>query len=397
MLPTPPVKIVAVTSRFPYPLERGDKLRAHYQLRELARHHEVVLVALSEGEVDRSARSVIDDMGIRSHVVSRARFSTVMSTGVGFATGRPIQVAYFAAPGTRRSVHEILEREQPDHLYCQLLRTAWAAEGLSVDATIDYQDAFAAAMRRRAVQHSSVLRRAFEFEADRIGAAEAEAFGAFGRRVVISEQDRDCLEVPDPLGVEVLPNGVDTAYFGRRDPDALSDVDVDVAFVGNMGYPPNVRAAHMLVEEVMPQVWARRPSARVLLAGARPTRSVRALAGVKVEVSGWVDDIRDAYRRTRLMVAPLFIGAGQQNKVLESMAMGVPCVTTELVNNAIGADPDHQILLAGTATEFASRIVDVLDSATTYRSISDAAWEFVDTEFSWSAVGQRLSAIVESS
>jgi glycosyltransferase involved in cell wall biosynthesis len=288
----------------------------------------------------------------------------------------------------------VIEHEQPDHIYCQLLRTAWAIDGLSVNATIDYQDAFAAAMRRRGVQHNSVLRRAFEFEADRIGTAEARAFEAFARRVVISEQDRDCLEVPDPLGVEVLPNGVDTSHFARRDPS--TPTDVDVAFVGNMGYPPNVRAAHMLVDEVMPLVWARRPSARVLLAGARPTRSVRALAGPKVEVSGWVDDIRDAYRRSRLMAAPLFIGAGQQNKVLEAMAMGVPCVTTELVNNAIGADPHRQILLAATASEFASRIVDVLDSAATYRNISDAAWEFVDTEFSWSAVGDRLSAIVES-
>lgn len=394
MLPTSPVKILAVTSRFPYPIERGDKLRAHYQLRELARHHEVVLVALSEGEVDRSARAVIDEMGIRSHVVSRSRISTVMSTGAGLVTGRPLQVGYFSAPGTRREVHRIIEREQPDHLYCQLLRTAWAVDGLSLDATIDYQDAFAAAMRRRANQHGAALRRVFEFEADRIGAAEAEAFEAFSRRVVISEQDRDCLEVPDPLGVEILPNGVDTAVFARRDPDARTDVDV--AFVGNMGYPPNVRAAHMLVKEVMPPVWARRPSAKVLLAGARPTRSVRALADSRVEVSGWVDDIRDAYRRTRLMVAPLFIGAGQQNKVLESMAMGVPCVTTELVNNAIGAEPDRQILLAATAEEFASRIVDVLDSATAYRGISDAAWDFVDAHYSWSAVGDRLSAIVES-
>ncbi|MCZ7629450.1 MAG: hypothetical protein M5U19_10545 [Microthrixaceae bacterium] len=190
------MKILAVTSRFPYPIERGDKLRAHYQLRELARHHEVVLVALSEGEVDRSARAVIDEMGIRSHVVSRSRISTVMSTGAGLVTGRPLQVGYFSAPGTRREVHRIIEREQPDHLYCQLLRTAWAVDGLSLDATIDYQDAFAAAMRRRANQHGAALRRVFEFEADRIGAAEAEAFEAFSRRVVISEQDRDCLRSP---------------------------------------------------------------------------------------------------------------------------------------------------------------------------------------------------------
>ncbi len=386
------MKLVAVTSRFPYPIERGDKLRAYHQLRSLVPHHEVELIALSEGPVDPAHRAVVEDAGITTHVVSRSRAATVGSTGRGVLRGVPIQVGYFMAPGTLRQVRRIIESVAPDHIYCQLLRTAWAIDGVGIPATIDYQDAFAAAMRRRGEQHKALMRRAFMFEADRIGRAEAEAFERFGRRVVISDQDRLALEVPDPDGVQILANGVDTSFFERC--EKSRSTDFDVAFVGNMGYPPNVRAAHMLIEEIMPRVWARRPSARVLLAGARPTRSVKALAGERVEVSGWLDDIRDAYRRSALMVAPLFIGAGQQNKVLESMAMGVPCITTELVNNAIGATPGEHLLVAGTAGEFAAGIIDLLDAPGRREQVADAAVALVERRFAWSAVGERLSAIV---
>ncbi len=394
MVRTLTVKIVAVTPRFPHPIERGDKLRAQHQLRELAKHHEVVLIALSEGEVPRSSRQVIDDMGIRSHVVERSRLSTARSVVTSAFKGHSAEVGYFSAPGTRREVRRLIELEQPERLYCQLVRSAWAVEGIEVPATIDYQDAFAAAMRRRAAQRAAPLRKVMELEADRIGAAEAAAFSTFDRRLVISEADRDLLEVADPSSVEVLANGVDTSWFARRDPDAVTDVDV--AFVGNMGYPPNVRAARMLVEEIMPRVWKRRPSAGVLLAGARPARAVRSLAGPSVEVTGWMEDIRTAYLRAKVMVAPLRIGAGQQNKVLESMSMGVPCVTTALVNAAIGARPGEQILVADDADEFARHIVDLLDSPGSRREISDSAWRFVDASYSWTAVGERLSAIVGS-
>jgi glycosyltransferase involved in cell wall biosynthesis len=318
----------------------------------------------------------------------------VVSTARGGLGGLPLQVGYFRAPRVEAEVRRLVEAEQPDHLYCQLLRTAWAAEGLGVPCTIDYQDAFAAAMRRRAAKQPAGVRRAFELEADRIGRCEAEAFGLFDHHVVISEQDRRHLEVPDPGRVRVVPNGVDMEFFSPS--GAPADDPVDVAFVGNMGYPPNVRAARFLAGEVMPRIRRQRPGSTLLLAGARPSRGVRSLAGPHVEVSGWLADIRSAYRRARVMVAPLFIGAGLQNKILEAMSTGVPVVTTELVNNAIGAVPGEELMVAATAEEFADRALELLDPDGPRDKMAAAASDMVARRFSWKAVGETLSEIMEN-
>ncbi len=387
------MKIVAVTSRFPHPMERGDKLRAQHQLRELARHHDVALIALSEGPVPAEHLDVLSGAGVRTHVVQRSRATTAFA-GARAALRMPVQVAYFRSTGVETEVRRLIEAESPDRLYCQLIRTAWAVEGTGVPAVIDYQDAFAAAMKRRAAGQPPGARHAFEYESTRIAAAEAAAFEAFERRVVISEQDRLSLEVPDRDAVDVLPNGVDTSFFA---PGGEPPADpVDIAFVGNMGYPPNVRAARMLAEEIMPLVRRQRPGSRLLLAGARPSRSVRGLAGPHVEVSGWMQDIREGYRRASVMVAPLFIGSGQQNKVLEAMAMGVPVVTTDLVNNAIGAEPGHELVTASTAQEFADSALELLESADRRDAVAEAGLKMVQARFAWNAVGERLSGIIVS-
>lgn len=379
-----------MTSRFPYPIERGDKLRAYHQLRVLSERHEVSLVALSEGPVPPEDRRKVDELGITTHVVERSRLDTVRSTASGVLAGQPIQVGYFTAPRTIGRVRNLIEDLQPEHLYCQLVRTAWAAEMGGVGSTIDYQDAFSAAMRRRGANQAAPVRRIFEAESERIGRCEWSAFETFDNAVVISEQDRDLLDVPEPGEVDVLPNGVDTEFFS---PDvAVCGDPVDIAFVGNMGYPPNVRASRLLVEQIVPAVGS---SPRVLLAGARPSRSVRRLAGPKVEVTGWMSDIREAYARASVMVAPLFIGAGLQNKVLEAMAMGVPVVTTSLVNNSIGAADGREIRVADSPGALAVAAAELLESKSLREEMASAARAMVIERFSWPAVGDRLTAVFE--
>ena len=196
---------------------------------------------------------------------------------------------------------------------------------------------------------------------------------------------------PGAETIELVTSAVDTDDFHPMPAPADQK---DMAFVGNMGYAPNVRAASMLVEEILPLVRRHRPDADVLLAGARPSRTVRNLAGPGVEISGWVDDIRDAYRSGTVMVAPLIIGAGQQNKILEAMAMGVPCVTTELVNRAIGAEPGVEIFIAGTPEEFAEQILALLDDAELRERVATTARDFVMRNYSWASIGTRLDTVM---
>lgn len=355
-----------------------------------------MLVALDERPVPTEHLRELQAFCSAVHVVTRSRATTIASVLRALVDGTPLQVGYFRSAAALRRVRTIVEREQPDHVYCQLIRSAAYGRDLTIPTTLDYQDAFSAAATRHADAARPWLRPVLRMEARRVRAYEARAQEWFDHTTVISAQDRDLLGVAEPQRVHVLPNGVDTEFFApvdRRDARPRDDT-VDISFVGNMGYAPNVAAAAVLVEQILPLVRAGRPGTDVLLAGARPARSVQRLAGPGVEVTGWMDDIRDGYARGRVMVAPLQIGAGQQNKILEAMAMGVPCVTTELVNRAIGARPGTEVLVAATPQEFAQHVLELLGSPERRAALGAAGRDFVRGRYSWQAVGGQLASIL---
>ena len=161
-----------------------------------------------------------------------------------------------------------------------------------------------------------------------------------------------------------------------------------------MSYAPNVDAACWLVKEIMPLVWEKQPHGiNVLIAGADPKPAVKALAGPKVTVSGRLDDIREAYASARIFVAPMRIGSGMQNKLLEAMAMGLPCVTTTLAANPLGATPGEHLLVGDSAEELADLIVK-LGIEELRHSVADAGRRFVQERYSWPAAVEPLETIL---
>src|SRR5690606_29728161 len=163
-------------------------------------------------------------------------------------------------------------------------------------------------------------------------------------------------------------------YFKPR---KSGDQRFDVVFIGNMGYLPNIRAAEFLVRQIMPQVWKEFPEAKVGLVGARPHRRVRRLASERIQVTGWVEDVRPYYAAAKLFVAPMLSGLGQQNKILEAMAMGLPCITTPLVDKAIGAAEANAILVADKAESLAAQICLLLRDPAKAEKLGEKARHFV--------------------
>ena len=157
-----------------------------------------------------------------------------------------------------------------------------------------------------------------------------------------------------------------------------------------MSYAPNVDAAQYLVHDVMPLVWQKVPSATLLLAGTDPKPSVRALASKRVTVSGHLPDIRSAYASAQLFVAPMRIGSGLQNKLLEAMSMQLPCVTTTLAATPLAGAP---LLIGDSPAQLADHIVALLQDADLRRSTGDQGRNFVLQHSSWSAAVQPLENI----
>jgi len=162
-----------------------------------------------------------------------------------------------------------------------------------------------------------------------------------------------------------------------------------------MGYHPNVDAACWLAEEILPLVQQRRPGARLLVAGTSPAPRVRALASRPgVAVSGWLPDIRTAYAGARVFVAPMRVGTGLQNKLLEAMAMQLPCVTTPLANNALRGAPGRHLLVAEGAPALADALASLLADAEAAAQLAAAGRTFVAETYDWAAATARLENLL---
>lgn len=388
------MKILVVTPRFPHPLDKGDKLRAFHQIRLLSKNHEVILCALSEEPVSRDSLTALGPWCSRIEVLS---FSPGLGRRAGvkaMARGLPYQVGYFTHTEAVERLRAIFDDENPDLVYCQLVRTAEYVKHLRCPSVIDYMDAFSSGMAQRAAVGGPWARGAHALEHRLLARYEQRVFDRFGAHTIISERDRSALPLPQKESVRVVPNGVDCEVFGGQ----RAEAQWDVLFVGNMAYPPNVRAATRLVNEILPRIRSRRPDARALIAGANPVAAVRRLAGHGVEVSGWVDDVVRCYSQSRIFVAPMEIGTGMQNKLLQAMAMGLPCVTTPLAAEAL--DLLEGVLQVHSDSEHLARcITDLLDQPEVCRRLGREGRQTVVSNYQWEstapALERALAAAVE--
>ena len=399
------VKLLVLTSRFPYPLEKGDKLRIFHQIRELSRYHEIVLCSLAEEQVQdvdyqevKQYCSKIFILNLNKKTVVFNILKNILSHAFNHvgAPNLPFQVAYFFNKNIKKQILQIIDAEKPDHIYCQLARMAEYVRHHNLPKTLDYMDAFSIGAARRAESSHWLTKPFWKIEAHKMAQYEAQLAHDFDNLTIISSQDRDVLDFTEKNKIQVVPNGVDTDYF-KKNTVALPP-QFHIAFVGNLGYYPNVEAAKFLVYQILPLLLTHMPDIKILIAGARPTAEVQNLSNKNVVVKGWLKDIRTAYSDAQIFVAPLYHGSGQQNKILEAMAMGLPCITTSLVNNAILAKPDKDILTiepADTEGVWVEKIINLLQNIHNQEITSKNARLFVEEKYSWQFSATLLNNIIE--
>ena len=383
------MRILVVLPRFPFPLDKGDKLRAYHQIVELAKRHEIHLFALSHQGVRDQQLAALSPY-CRTITVHRMRpVETCCGLLRALFRKLPLQVGYWTSPRALRAYRRLERRLAPDVVYSQMIRTMEYRGDTPARRVLDFQDALSLNVGRRMQRSHGLLRLILNYEYKALQRTEQRCLTLFDATTVISPVDRDALN-PD---VRIVPNGVDTGYFAPANQPAV----YTVVFTGNMSYAPNVDAACWLVNDIMPLVWARQPHGiRVLIAGADPKPAVRALASQRVTVSGRLPDIRTAYASARIFVAPMRIGSGMQNKLLEAMAMQLPCVTTSLAATPLGAQPWQHLLVGDTAHELADMIL-LLTVDELHDSIADSGHRFVLENYSWQTAVDRLDSIVKNS
>lgn len=379
-------------SRVPYPLEKGDKLRAFHHLRLLSEKYSVTLVALTDQPVHRDADAMLRPYCKDIHIICLSRISRLLNLARAFLSGKPLSSGYFYNKAAQRIIDRAVDEVRPAHIYCQLTRVCdYVLHIKDVPKTLDYQDAFAKGFERRIDRERFFLRWLVRLEHKRLLRYEALVFDHFENSIIISAQDREFIAHPNRNQIVIVPNGVDVDYF---QPQSV-DKDYDLVFAGNMAYPPNVEGVSFLAAKILPRVWKVAPEVKLLVAGATPAARIRALESENIHISGWVDDIRESYARAKIFIAPMLIGTGLQNKLLEAMAMRLPCITSELANNALGGTHEQNVLVCGTPDEYANAILRLLERSDDADRLAAAGHEFVKEQYGWERATRPLLDLIE--
>ena len=377
------MKIFVLLPRIPWPLEKGDKLRAYNQIKQLAKNNEIILCALNDNKkVDKQAAfQAMQPFCASINFIDLPKIGILFNVFRSYLLGLPIQCGYYYSSKAKKKVHKLIAHHKPDMLFGQLLRVAPYLHKVKLPKTIDYQDVFSMGMKRRAEIAGIFSKPFFEMEYRRLKAYENKIFDEFDVKTIISEPDRANIDHPDRNKILIVPNGVDHEYYKPIE----REKKYDIVFTGNMGYAPNVNAVEFLAYEIMPKVWEKLPNASLYIAGAQPDIRVKMVACDKIIVSGWIDDMREAYAQSRIFIAPMRIGTGLQNKLLEAMSMKIPCITTSLANSSLHAINGKEILVDNSSSELAADIVFLLKRPDKAAELAEEGYKFVNRVYDWSA------------
>jgi sugar transferase (PEP-CTERM/EpsH1 system associated) len=389
------MKLLVVLSRVPYPLEKGDKLRAYHLVTRLAKHHEVYLFCLSDQRIEPEHLDHLRGSCAHIEVIRLPRWRILLRLATAAFSRLPFQVAYFHHRIAQRAIDRAIATFKPDHVLCQLVRTTeYVRDKYELPKTLDYMDTLSKGMERRTENGNFWIQPLLRTETRRLIAYENLMLDLFDRHAIISAQDRALLYHPAREQVAVIPNGVDTDFFSPR----AAEKTHDLLFTGNMNYPPNIDSVIYLVTKVLPLVRQQRPDTSLLISGVDPSPRVRDLARTDplITVSGRVPDIRDSYAKATVFAAPMQIGTGLQNKLLEAMAMRMPCVTSALANNAVGATPNESILIGTEPADYATHILRLLSDAQERERVAENGYRFVRSTFDWGRNADALEQLILS-
>jgi polysaccharide biosynthesis protein PslH len=389
------LRVLFVCHRLPYPPSRGGKIRPFNIIRHFTEGgHEVTVASLA-----RSAAEERDGADLRKHcaeviaeVVTEPRATVQMVARL--PTPTPSSMGYFYSPALRRRIDAALARTSFDLIMVHCSSVADYVAGVTgLPKILDFGDMDSQKWLLYAGHRAFPLSAGYWLEGRKLERAEKRLARRFDLCTCTTLAERETLdEFGTGVPTDWFPNGVDATFF--QPSGAVYDPD-EICFVGRMDYFPNQQAVLGFCRDVFPLIRARRPTARLAIVGAAPSKVISALGATPgITVTGTVKDVRPHVQKAALTIAPLLIARGTQNKILESMAMGVPVVASALAARGVDAQPGEDLLTADTPQEFATAIQRVLEEPAERRRLAEAARARVLSHHSWPASMQRLDRMV---
>lgn len=384
------LKIAVVLSHIPYPLVKGEQVRAFNQMRILSRNHDIYLFIVSQDQMSAQAQEALAKITEEITFFKLSGFSVFFNKMIANIKGLPLLCSRFFNAGVYTRLNRKLDELKPDVIYNQLITTTEYTKNRKERKILDYQNVFSKDLWRFMEKTNKTANKKYLKRYKRLQKYESDIFKYFDEKTIITQVDRDWIQHHWADSIVVVPNGVDMSYFSPQN----TEKQYDIIFTGNMSYLPNVLACEYIVKEILPQLLQKYADIKIVLCGVNPSPRVLALKNTHVEVTGYVEDIRDYYAKSKLFLAPLEIGSGLQNKLLEAMAMKLPCIASPLASEPLKADANRDILICNSVLGYVDAIDNLLQNKDLYNSIAENAFRFVQQHYNWEHTTAILNNLI---
>ena len=385
-------RILMLTQRFPFPPDRGDRIRAYHLLKFLAKYYRVCLASTTHEQIPESNATKVREFASEVLVDHIGKWSKYSKAARYLATGQSISAGYFHSSKLVEAIKQSHASEPFDAVlvYCSSMFQYRRLAGLDqLPTVVDLVDVDSQKWKQLAAESKSLMRFVYGIESKRTRSLEREIASKVHSIALTSEEEAKLFHeaIAPKSAVFGISNGVDTTYFESREPKqpASSSSPLQVVFTGVMDYQPNVEGMLWFCNEVWPKITSQ-ISATLKIVGRNPTPAVSHLSKTEgVEVVGEVPDIRPYLYEADIAVSPLQLARGIQNKVLEAMACSLPVVLTSQCAEGIDAESGEHFQIADDANGFAHSVISLAKCQQRRQQLGRSARFLVEQEYSWPA------------
>lgn len=396
-------EILFLAHRVPFPPDRGDKIRSHHLLRGLAAIAPVHVGTFADTPGDREQEAVLAEVAASHCLVTRSK-PMALAGLEALATGKPVSLTAFANRKLREWIARTLVERPIETIFVFSGQMGqYVPDDFAGRVVVDLCDVdsakFGTYAETAAWPRSALLRR----EDRLLRREEARLAERADTTLLISEHEKALfkgrLQHLKQTRVIALGNGIDASFFdpayAAEEPSIASGQGPHFVFTGQMDYPPNIAAARRGIDNILPLVRQRYPEAEFHVVGRAPVHELTAHDGRDgVTVWGEVVDVRPFLLAADVVIAPLDLARGVQNKVLEAMAMCRPVVASEEAATGIAATDGTHLVIARSDAQMAKEIGALIEDGAKARRMGRMARDFALREHSWASVHEDLRRIV---
>ena len=392
------MKILMLTPYLPYPLLSGGQIRTYNLLKKLASKHQITLFALIKDESEKQYIGELEKYCHKVRVFKRSQkpftFRNILKTAF---SSYPFLVIRNQATSAIDAISQELANEDYDLIHAETFYMMPHLPSLKIPTILVEQTIEYLGYENYAKKAPFFLKPILNLDVNKIRNWEKYYWQQADQLIVMSEEDKQFIsqELDQSVNIDVVANGVDSAWFDEK-PRVKRDHPT-ILSVGTFKWLPNKESVDFLVTQVWPQIKKQIKDVKLLIVGNAPTKKVMTYGHLdpQIEVAGRVPDIRDAFKSSDVLLAPVFSGKGTRYKILEAMACSTPVVASQLAVEGLAVKNGQHVLISNQAQELADLTIKVLSNPRLWQKLSKNGKKFVNQHYDWQIISAKLDTIYQ--